>query len=118
MSCNCNQCDNCTCNGSRFYHRVVTATAGTSLELTTTNSSNVNDKDPYYFQANARVISSLPATPLPVTVEINGNFVPLWDKYDVQILSSAIPRKAFGYYSEETTPHVGLINTPVTVTIQ
>ena len=53
----CNNCDNCTCNGSRFYHRVITATAGTSLELTTTNSDNINDKDPYYFQANARAIS-------------------------------------------------------------
>jgi hypothetical protein len=114
----CNNCNNCTCNGSRFYHRVITATAGTSLELTTTNSDNINDKDPYYFQANARAISNLPTTPLPVTVLINGTFVPLLDKYGVQILSSAIPRKAFGYYSEETTPHVGLINTPQTVVIQ
>lgn len=114
MSCNCN---NCTCTGSRFAHRVITVTAATNFELTTTNNDNINDKDPYRFYANQRVISTLPATPLPVTVEVNGTQVPLWNKYGVQILSSAIPRKAFGYYSEETTPHVILVTTPETVTI-
>lgn len=115
MSCNCNIN---TCNGNRFFHRVIGATAGTSFELTTTNSDNINDKDPYNFIANAWFIQTLPDTPLPVTVEVNGAQVPLWNKYGVQILSSAIPRKAFGYYSEEATPHVILINTPETVTIQ
>jgi len=114
MSCNCN---NCTCTGSRFAHRVITATAATNFELTTTNDDNINDKDPYRFYANQRVISTLPATPLPVTVEVNGTQVPLWNKYSEQILSSAIPRKAFGYYSATPTPHVGLITTPETVTI-
>lgn len=115
MSCNCNSC---TCNGNRFFHRVITSTAGATLALTTTNSDNINDKDPYYFSINANVLNGLPKTPVPVTVEVNGTQVPLWNKYSVQILSSAIPRKAFGYYSEETTPHVGLINTPQTVTIE
>lgn len=115
MTCNCN-C-NCGNNSSRFAHRAIVGTVGTSFELTTTNSDNINDKDPYYFYSNANFINNLPATALPVTVAVNGTQVPLWNKYDVQILSSAIPRKAFGYYSEETTPHVGLIDTPETVTI-
>ena len=115
MSCNCNQC---TCNGNRFFHRVITSTAGATLELTTTNSDNINDKDPYYFIINANVLNGLPLTPVTVTVEVNGTQVPLQNKYGVQILSSALPRRAFGYYSEETTPHVGLINTPQTVTIE
>lgn len=114
MACNCNS----NCTGSRFVHRVITATAGTSFELVTTNSDSINDKDPYYFRANARFINNLPATALPVTVDVNGTQVPLWNKYGIQIVSSAIPRKAFGYYSEETTPHVILVNTPETVTIQ
>ena len=113
--CNCN-C-NCGCNDSRFYHRVVVTTAGATLELTTTNSDSINDRDPYYFSINARVLNGLPTTPVPVTVEVNGTQVPLWNKYGVQILSSAIPRKAFGYYSEEDTPHVILITTPETVTV-
>ena len=119
MSCNCNcSCGgSCGCNGSRFAHRVITATAATNFELTTTNSDNINDKDPYKFFANARIINNLPDTPLPVTVDVNGTQVPLWNKYGVQILSSAIPRRAFGYYSEETTPHVILVNTPETITV-
>ena len=113
MACNCgNSCGNCA--GSRFAHRVVTITAGA---LTTTNSDNINDKDPYRFYANRTIVGQLPEPAVAVTVEVNGTQVPLWNKYGVQILSSAIPRRAFGYYSEETTPHVILINTPETVTI-
>lgn len=115
MTFNFNSCGSCNCN--RFYHRVVTATVGGTLALTTTNADNINDKDPYYFIANAQMVSSLPDVAVPVTVEVNGAQVPLWDKYGVQVQSSAIPRKAFGYYSEEPTPHVILINTPETVTI-
>ena len=116
MTCNCN----CNCgayNLSRFSHRVITATAGTTLVLTTTNSDNINDKDPYRFYANRSIASSLPAVAVPVTVEVNGVQVPLMNKYGVQILSSAIPRRAFGYYSVETTPHVILVNTPETITV-
>lgn len=111
--CNCN-C-NCGCNDSRFAHRVVTITDGA---ITTTNSDNINDRDPYKFYANRGIVGSLPDTPTAVTVEVNGVQVPLWNKYGVQILTSAIPRKAFGYYSEEDTPHVILINTPETVTVE
>lgn len=108
MACNCNNC------GSRFSHRVTGITAGA---ITTTNSNQINDKDPYRFYANAWVANNLPETAIAVTVEVNGAQVPLWNKYGVQIETSAIPRKAFGYYSEETTPHVILITTPETVTI-
>ena len=112
MTCNCN-CGVCKCN--RFVHRVVTTTSGTTLALTTTNSDNVNDKDPYKFYANAKIINNLPDIPVLVTVEVNGVQVPVWNKYGEQILSSAIPREAYGYYSETPTPHVILINTPKTV---
>ena len=113
MTCNCgSSCGNCASN--RFAHRVVTITEGA---LTTTNSDNINDKDPYRFYANRTIVGQLPDPAVAVTVEVNGTQVPLWNKYGVQILSSAIPRRAFGYYSEETTPHVILINTPETVTI-
>lgn len=115
MTCNCNCGNGCgNCNGSRFAHRVVTITDGA---ITTTNSDNINDRDPYKFFANRNIVGSLPEPATEVTVEVNGEQVPLWNKYGVQILTSAIPRRAFGYYSEEDTPHVILINTPETVTI-
>lgn len=112
MTCNCG--NSCGCTGSRFAHRVTGITDGA---LTTTNSNQINDKDPYKFFANACILNNLPDTPVAVTVEVNGTQVPLWDKYGDQILTSAIPRKAFGYYSATPTPHVGLVNTPETITI-
>lgn len=118
--CNCNNDCNCGCgnqNGNRLNHRVLTATAGTTLALTTTFSNNINDKDFYRFFANCRVINALPETPVEVTVEVGGTQVPIWNKYGDPLLSSAIPDEAFGYYSETPTPHVILVNTPQTVTI-
>ena len=104
----------CNCNGNRFVHRVTGITTGA---ITTTNSNNINDKDPYRFIANACILNNLPDTPVAVTVEVNGVQVPLWDKYGIQIKTSSIPRRACGYYSEEPTPHVILVNTPETITI-
>lgn len=114
MSCNCN--DNCG-NGNRFVHIALTVATATNYEITTSNNDNINDKDPYILRVNQRIINGLPSTPLATTIGVNGTQVPLLNKYGVQILSSAIPKRAFGYYSEETTPHVILINTPETVTI-
>lgn len=108
---------NCNCNRNRFYHRVLSSTAGANLELTTTFSDNINDKDPYYFFASNKTINSLPTVPLSVTTEVNGVQVPVWNKYSEQLLSSAIPKEAEGYYSETPTPHVGLVDTPETITI-
>lgn len=110
----CNNCNNCgKCN--RFVHRALTSTVGATVELVTTNSDNINDKDPYKFYANAKLLNNLPETPVLVTVEVNNAQVPVWNKYGEQILSSAIPREAFGYYSATPTPHVSLLNTPKSV---
>ena len=111
MTCNCSN------NSNRFYHRVTGATAGANLELTTIFSDNINDKDPYFFFASNRTINSLPQVPLSVTVAVNGTQIPVWDKYGDQMLSSAIPTEARGYYSATPTPHVILVTTPETITI-
>lgn len=106
---------NCNCNNfyNPFAHRLLTATAtATAVELTVTNSTNIADETPFWFYANANIVS-VPAEPLPVTIEINGTQIPLWNKYGVQILSNQIPRRARGYYSEnDGTPHVILVDTP------
>lgn len=111
-----------TCNfyrprGNRFTHRVISGTAGTSFALITTNSDNINDQDPYFFTANQCFLKNLPSEPLPVTILVNGSQIPVWNKYDAQILSSAIPKDAAGVYTEEQTPHVSLNDTPETVII-
>lgn len=112
MTCNCNRP-----RGNRFTHRVILGTAGTNFELITTNADNINDQDPYYFTANQCFLQNLPTTALPVTVGVNGTQVPVWNKYDAQILSSAIPKDAIGVYTEVGTPHVSLNDTPETITI-
>lgn len=103
--------------GNRFTHRAISGVADTTYAITTTNADNINDRDPYRFTANQCFINNLPTVPVPVTVGVNGAQVPVWDKYDEQILSSAIPREAIGVYTEVGTPHVSLNNTPETVTI-
>ena len=109
---------NCRYRGNRFTHRVISGSVvGTNFELVTTNSDNINDRDPYIFTANQCFIQNLPSTPTLVTVLVNGTQVPIWDKYDEQILSSAIPKDAVGVYTEVGTPHVSLNDTPETVTV-
>lgn len=110
---------NCNCNNNRFCnpfaHRLLSATAGTTLVLTVTNSTNIADEEPFWFYANGSINSLIPAAPLPVEIEVNGAVIPLWNKYGVQIQSNEIPRKAKGYYSENGgTPHVILNTTPIT----
>lgn len=112
MTCNCRRP-----RGNRFTHRVISGTSATNFELKTTNSDNINNQDPYFFTANQCFLQNLPVTPLPVTVLVNGTQVPVWNKYDAQILSSAIPKDATGVYSTEQTPHVSLNDTPETVTV-
>lgn len=114
MSMNCN----CNCNNgfyNPFAHRLITATAGATLVLTVTDSTNIADEEPFWFYANANIGSLIPAAPIPVEIEINGVAVPLWDKYGTQIQSNEIPRRARGYFADNGgTPHVILITTPVT----
>ena len=82
MTCNCN-CNCGTFKCSRFVHRAITLTDGTTVALTTTNSDNINDKDPYKFCANARILNDLPETPVPVTVEVFLQLFIVPDEYPV-----------------------------------
>ena len=100
-----------------FYyntHFVELATnAGTSLQLSTTNDSNISNLTPYYFKRTAE-INVVPTAPIPVTVGVNGSFVPLNNKYGEQIYSDKVPRRAVGMYIVPTTgdPYVILLTTP------
>ncbi len=102
---------------SCFYyntHFVETVTnAGTSVQLTTTNATNISNLTPYYFKRTAE-INVVPTAPIPVTVGVNGSFVPLENKYGEQIYSDKIPRRAVGMYivPTEGDPYVILLTTP------
>ena len=100
-----------------FYyntHLVETVVnAGTTLQLNTTNDTNISNMTPYYFKRTAE-ISSITEGPIPVTVGVNGIQVTLENKYGEQILSDAVPRRAVGMYiaPETGTPYVILLTTP------
>lgn len=105
-------------NRNPFIHWVITdgsTVSSTAVALAVTNSTNIADHEPFYFRVNNNIInlSSVSGAPVPVTININGTALQLWDKYGEQILSNNIPKRALGFVSlESTTPHVILLNTP------
>ena len=99
-----------------YYNTHVVETvvnAGTTLQLNTTNDTNISNLTPYYFKRMAE-ISSVPTAPIPVTIGVNGTYVTLENKFGEQIYSDKIPRRAVGMYIVPTTgdPYVILLTTP------
>ena len=101
--CNCQTCQN--------VHSVTAVVNNTTdLELTVTNSTDIGNLSPFILIMNKSV--SVPAAPLPVTVNVNGAKVPLYNKYSIQIQSNRIPRRAVGAYVDAEDPYVILFTTP------
>lgn len=101
----------CFYYNTHFVETVVNV--GATLQLITTNSTNISNLTPYYFKRTGE-ISSVPTAPIPVTVGVNGTFVALNNKYGQQIMSDKIPRRAVGMYivPETGDPYVILLTTP------
>ena len=102
---------NCFYYNTHFVETVVNA--GTTLQINTTNDTNISTLTPYYFKRTAE-IADVTTAPIPVTVGVNGSYVPLNNKYGQQIMSDKIPRRAVGMYIVPTTgdPYVILLTTP------
>jgi hypothetical protein len=101
----------CFYYNTHFVETVVNA--GTSLQINTTNDTNISNLTPYYFKRAAE-ISVVPTAPIPVEVGVNGTFVALNNKYGQQIMSDKVPRRAVGMYvvPTEGDPYVILLTTP------
>lgn len=112
--CNCN--GNCNCNNN--FHRVVTVTDDTTaVTLTTTNSTNIGDLEPYALIMRKNIITT--AGVVPVQINVNGVNVPLKNKYGLQIQSNHVPLGvSYGAFvideTDPTTPepYVILFSTP------
>lgn len=101
--CNCQSCNN--------VHYVTSVTDNTdSVNLTVTNSTDIGNLTPFILVMNRNV--SVPTAPVPVTVNINGANVPVYNKYSIQIKSNRIPRRAVGAYVENGSNYVILFTTP------
>ena len=99
-----------------YYNTHVVETvvnAGETLQLNTTNDTNISNLTPYYFKRPAE-ISSVTTAPIPVTVGVNGTQIALENKYGEQIFSDKVPRRAVGMYIVPATgnPYVILLTTP------
>mgnify|MGYP006958181972 CR=1 FL=1 len=107
---------NCNCNNgiyNPYIHRLVSATAGTTLVLNVTDSTNIGEREFFDFTANAKISDLISGAPLPVEITINGANVPLWNCIGEQIQSNEIPPRANGFYTTGgTTPHVIFFTTP------
>lgn len=101
------------CNCCEIINKVTTITASTT-ELVlgfTPDLGAVNEQ-----KFNFVVCTAIPSTPTPVPVQLtlNGNPVPLWNKYGNPVYSNELrTRKVYrGYYGSEGTAHVIAHNTP------
>ena len=99
-----------------YYNTHIVETvvnAGTTLQLNTTNDSNISNLTPYYFKRPAE-ISVVTTAPIPVTIGVNGVQVAFENKFGEQIYSDKVPRRAVGMYIVPATgdPYVILLTTP------
>lgn len=102
MACNCN---------CPFLH--TTTSLSTAGLLTVTNADNVGNFDKFCLILTINPNSVITAAPVEYTVTINGNNVPIVDRWGNAITTDRLcTRKRYvGRYIESETPHVTLMNT-------
>lgn len=105
---------NCNCE---ILHRGTNLT--TDGVLTVTNSNNIANFDDFVMILCLNPNNIITGAPVAYTVTINGNAVPIWDKWGYPIQTDRLcPRKRYcGKYITGTgvTPHISLMNVCCTV---
>ena len=89
-----------TCNRTMLRVTRVTVTE-TGVTLEVTNSTNLANHQPIAFKC-CKHIADFVTTELPVTINVNGEDVVLYNKFSEPVLSSKIPRRACGSYVTAT----------------
>ena len=71
------------CNSCPRFHTIAstTYTAGTSLVLTVTNSTNLSDRQRFCLCVNKNISNIVTAEPVQVYTTINGSNIPVYTKY-------------------------------------
>lgn len=103
MACNCGN-----------IHKISNVTvSGATVALTADNSTDIGDLQRFNILMN-KTISGIVAEPLPVTISVNGETIPLKNRFGQQILSNKVPFGfSLGYYvADELEPYVILLSTP------
>jgi hypothetical protein len=84
----------------------------TNVVIDFSETVTLNDRERFNF----RLCQSIPTAgaSLPVVVTVNGETIPLWNKYGNPILSSELRcKRIYRSYYGATTPHVIVYNTPL-----
>lgn len=82
MSCNCNN----------DTHRVLTVTySGTEVVLTATNTTNIGSLEKFNLICCKPVSSVVTGDPVPVFITVNGNNVPLKNRFALPLMSNRVP---------------------------
>ena len=109
-----------TCSNCENIHKVtgMTYTAGTSLVLATTNSTNINSLDNYCFilPCNQNPKTVVTGAPVGVYMTINGGNYPLYNKFHLQVMSNYLYRRKLykaWFVNNGTTAWVELAELPV-----
>ena len=99
---NCSFCSN-------VHKTTALSTAGL---LTVTNASNVGNFECFRLILTINPDSVITTAPVDYTISINGNDVPIWDKWGYPITTDRLhTRKCYvGRYIESDTPHITLLN--------
>ena len=75
----------CNCNNNPLVHRVSAITVGTdTVDLTVTNPTDVGNLDTFIF-IRCQAVTGITGSPLPVTITINGETIPLVNRFSKQI---------------------------------
>lgn len=98
-------------------HRVETITVNdTNVVLTVSNSTNIGNyaKFDFYFPKCKSLRRLVTGEPLAVLINVNGENVPLYNRYSIALLSDRVPRRSCGTYivPESGSAYVILHNTP------
>ena len=100
-----------TCNCNCPYKHTTTALSDAGL-LTVTNATNVGNFERFCLVLTICPDSVITTAPVAYTITINGNAVPIWDRWGYQITTDRLcTRKCYkGRYIESATPHLTLMN--------
>ncbi|MCD7779857.1 MAG: hypothetical protein LUH05_04215 [Candidatus Gastranaerophilales bacterium] len=108
------------CNNCQNFHisTGLTYTAGTSLIIAVTNSTNTASKQPFCFviKSSDNISNTVTGDPVNVFLTVNGNSANLYNKYHLPVTSDELTcRKLYkGWYvNDGTNAWVELANFPI-----
>ena len=107
-----------SCTRSNNFHRVTLVTVSdTSVVLTVTDSTNIGSLERFNLICRKPVSSLVATSPVPVSIIVNGNTIPVKNAFGLPLMSNLVPfgltlgRFVIEGTGETATSYV-ILNTP------